>query len=337
MPDLYSTDVLIGVVNSLKATPQFLLDRYFGSVTQDDTEEVHFDVLSRTRRVAPFVSPLVEGQIVEGEGFTTKTFKPAYVKPKNRVDPSRGVKRTPGEPIGGNLTPEARLARIVRAQLLDHVDQINRRLEVMAAEALVSATVTVSGEKYPTTVVDYGRAAGHSVTLTTTAWDQAGSKPLDDLQDWALLGLQAEGAVLPDVIMSVDAWKVFREHEDVKSRLDTRYVTENAARLGAMMTEGGSYMGTIDGFNIFVYAGWYINDAGSEVPIFPDSTVVLTGPGLEGVRAFGAILDHDSLRAVPYFPKSWLEQDPSLRYLMTQSAPLVVPTRPNASVAATVL
>jgi hypothetical protein len=40
---------------------------------------------------------------------------------------------------------------------------------------------------------------------------------------------------------------------------------------------------------------------------------------------------------VPYFVKSWTEEDPSVRFLMLQSAPLVFPTRPNASFKAKVL
>ena len=40
---------------------------------------------------------------------------------------------------------------------------------------------------------------------------------------------------------------------------------------------------------------------------------------------------------MPYFSKSWVEEDPAVRYLMLQSAPLVVPYRVNASLCAKVL
>lgn len=59
---------------------------------------------------------------------------------------------------------------------------------------------------------------------------------------------------------------------------------------------------------------------------------------LLGYQAFGAIRDEAAgYQAMSFFPKSWVEQDPAVRYLMLQSAPLVVPYRPNASLAATVL
>ena len=53
---------------------------------------------------------------------------------------------------------------------------------------------------------------------------------------------------------------------------------------------------------------------------------------LGGVQAFGAIVDEDAgYQAVRSHTKSWTEKDPSRRLIMMQSAPLVVPTRVNAS------
>ena len=72
MPDLFSTDTLIGVVNGLKTPNPALLNRYFPTVAQDESEEIHFDLLKSKRRVAPFVSPLVAGQVVETQGWEAK-------------------------------------------------------------------------------------------------------------------------------------------------------------------------------------------------------------------------------------------------------------------------
>lgn len=334
--EIYTTGVLTGVVNSLKMPPRFLLDRYFPRVISETSEEIHFDVIKRTRRLAPLVSPLKAGRVVQSEGFTTKTFKPAYLKPKTPFSPARAIVRAPGEPIGGALSPQQRIEALIRQDLFDHRDQIDRRLELMAAEALVNGSITVSGEDYPTTVVDFDRDGDLTVTPDTD-WDAgSGVNILGDLQEWSGLGLKAEGAALTDVIMPVDVWALFRADTDVQKRLDTKYLTENAMSLSAPRAEGGDYKGTVDGFNIIVYSGWYIDDNGDEQPILPAGKLVMTSPALEGARQFGAILDHDSLQAVPYFAKTWVDQDPSVRYLMTQSAPLVVPRRVNASLVATV-
>jgi hypothetical protein len=108
--------------------------------------------------------------------------------------------------------------------------------------------------------------------------------------------------------------------------------------LGAPLVEGAVYMGQIDGFNIFVYAGWYINEADVENEIHPSNWITMSAPAaVEGVRAFGAIKDVEQPIEAEYYVKSYTEPDPSARYLLMQSAPLMVPVRPNASLGVKVL
>ena len=336
--DLFSTNVLTGAINSLITPAQFLLNRFFTIEQTEQSEEIHFDVIDKTRRLAPFVSPVVAGQVVETQGFTTKTFKPAYIKDKRVFDANRPLKRSAGEQITGSLSPEQRIGRVLNQELTDQREMVDRRLEVMAAEAMRTGAVTVSGDLYPTQNVNFGRNASLSVTLAGAArWDQAGINPLDDLQDWSQTALQISGAMLRDVVMTVDVWKVFRKHADVKEQLD-RFRGNSTLVTDAQIAEGGVFMGIVDGLNIFVYSGWYLDDAGVEQPILPAATVLMSGTQLEGVRAFGAVRDEEAgYQAIPYYAKSWVEKDPSVRYLLGQSAPLIVATRVNASFAATVL
>lgn len=338
MADLFSTNVMLGIVNSLVQTPQFLLDKFFPVIQTELTEEIHFDVIDKTRRLAPFVSPVVAGKIVQSRGYTTKTFKPAYIKDKRVFDNDRPFKRSAGEPIGGSLTPITRQQALLASELADQTDMINRRLEVMAAEALRTGAVTVTGELYPTQNVNFGRDAGLTVTLTGgNRWGQAGINPLDSLQDWSQTILKKSAAMPTDIVMDVDTWKVFRKNSEVEKRLDQFRGNTSLVR-DAQITEGGVFMGNIDGYNIYVYAGWYVDDNNVEQPIIPSGTVLMGGAQIKGVRAFGAIRDEESgYQALPFYSKSWVEKDPSVRYLLMQSAPLVVPERVNASFAASVL
>lgn len=354
--DLFTTHYLFGVISSLLQTPSFFLDRYFPNVVVSESEEIHFDVIDKTRRLAPFVSPVVAGRVVNEQGFTTKTFKPAYIKPKTPFNPSSAIRRGAGEPIGGNLTPLQRMQVRVNNVLMDHVDMIYRRLEWMAVRALADGGVTVSGENYQSVTVDFGRSASHSVTLTGgNRWGQPGVKPLALLDTWKLIALKTCGANLTDVVMDTDAWSVFKVDADVASRF-VRFQGSGQTTLmtSAPVHEGATYMGTIDGYNIYVYAGWYrdIDAEGDNVdhPMMDSGRVILTGSQLEGVRAFGAILDEGAwnpqmpgataqpgVLSVPISAKSWVDHDPAVRWLMTQSAPLIVPTRVNASFSAKVL
>jgi hypothetical protein len=66
--------------------------------------------------------------------------------------------------------------------------------------------------------------------------------------------------------------------------------------------------------------------------------IVLTGPNVNGVQCFGAILDHKAqFQALPIFPKMWDENDPPATYIMNQSAPLMVPVNPDATLRARVV
>ena len=57
----------------------------------------HQATLDTARRLAPFVSPLVAGKAERSRGYSTRSFTPAYVKPKHVVEPSKAMKRRAGE------------------------------------------------------------------------------------------------------------------------------------------------------------------------------------------------------------------------------------------------
>ncbi|MDH5528275.1 MAG: major capsid protein [Nitrospirota bacterium] len=338
--DNYTTTALLGVIENLKRPQMGLLDMFFPTVQISDAEEIKFDVRIGKRRIAPFVSPVVEGKLIEAEGFETRTFHPAYVKPKHVIKPQRGFKRAIGERIGGERRPMDRIQAAVVEQLADDVTMIDRRMEVMASEILRTGKVTVTGDGYPTQVVDFLRPAGHTLTLAPgSKWGDAGVSPLKDIKSWKLQVLQSCGAGITDAVMEADAWEQFIAEPDTSKALDERRGgTASAERVQSATDVGLEYMGRIGGTSYWTYQDWYVDENDVELPILPTGTVILGSRAIAGVRVFGAIEDEQAhLNAHQYFPKSWLIEDPPKRVLMTQSAPLVVPGRPAASFAVTVL
>lgn len=341
MADLFSTNVLTGVVNSLSSDPvNFLTNTFFPGVQTEQSEEIHFDVEDDTMGLAPFVSPVVEGKIMSEKGFTTKTFKPAYIKPKRVFDSSGALKRWKGEPISGSLSPEQRMLAKINEHLQIDRRSIDRRLEWMASQILQAGSVTISGDQYPTTAVSFSRDAALTITLTGgDKWDQSGVDPLDNLQTWNDTMIQKSGSPILNVVMGISAWKVFRNHASVKSRLDLQRAMTQAPSMtqDAIRQRGGVFRGTVDGFNIWTYSEYYKADNGTVTAMLPAAGVILGGD-LMGVKAYGAILDESAgYQALPVYTKSWIEQDPPRRFIMSQSAPLLVPYRVNASGYATVV
>lgn len=335
--DIFTTGVLVRVVRELPQPAPFILNSFFREEQTEASEEIHFDVDTSKPRLAPFVSPLLPGKIVESRGQRTSTFKPAYVKDKRAFNPDRPLKRAIGERIGGGFTPEQRIQLALASDLQDQLDMLTRRQEVMAVEALRTGKVTVAGDGYPSVVVDFDRHADLTKALLTTArWGESGVSPLDDIEAWGLEVTKQSGATPNQIVMDVKAWQLFSADAKVQKLLDRFRGKDQLAPTVA--GQGGSYMGNIGTSDIWVYAGWYAHpDTGTLTPYLPDYTVIMTSQDLEGARAYGAIRDEEAgYQAMPYFAKSWVEKDPGTRILLMQSAPLPVPYRVNASLCATV-
>ncbi|MGC0122414.1 capsid protein [Providencia rettgeri] len=347
--NIFDTNVLVQVVPNLKTSQNWLLDKFFPNVVESDTEEVSIDVDVGLRRMAPFVSPLVEGKLVESRKFQTNSFKPAYIKDKRAPDLRKPIKRQIGERIGGQYTAAERAELNLQLEMVDQIDMINRRLEWMASNALVSATVTVTGEGYETKVVNFGRAAELTVTLSgSDKWPiqvdagKTNTQPSDDIEDWAGRILKNSGAAATDIVFTTKSWKAFRLDTTIKDTAITFPALGpfgNQINAGTQVQKGAVYKGHWGNYDLWLYNDWYIDPVDNiEKPMIPDGSVIMSGADLMGTRAFGAIIDPAfDYGPLAFAPKSWLEHDPAQRFLMMQSSPLVIPSRVNAALCATVV
>ncbi len=341
--DIFSTHVLNRIVEYLDRPSSFLLDTFFSDIQTSDTEEIYFDIDQSKPRLAPFVSPLVAGQVVTEEGFSTRSFRPAYVKDKRRFNPNAPLKRRIGETIGGSLSPMDRREYALNRSLNLQLDNLTRREEVMAAQALCTGRVMVTGDQYPTQIVDFKRAAEHTITLSgSNQWGEAQVNPLDQLEEWASRIQLTSGAVAQTVVMDPLAWKLFKQSPALERLLDIRRGTQSRVSLDPMVRGNGQQkardVGEIGDFRVWVYNDVYVDEQGQSHRLLPDYTVLMVSQEqVEGVRCYGVIQDEKAnYQAERYFSKSWLQDDPAVRWLLMQSAPLVVPYRPNATLSATV-
>lgn len=321
-------------VETIHRAGTFFLDRYFPEIIEFDTESIDFDVIARGRKLAPFVHPDVPGKNVRTGGYQTKSFRPAYVKPKESIRPRRAMRRRAGEQYMGEMSAAERLEAITLDALDEQRSSIIRRKEWMAAAALDMGEVIVEGENYPRTVVNFGRHEDLTVALTAgNKWGEAGVKILRTIEDGASDVQAHSGIVATDVILDPKAAQLFREDEAIQKVLDIRRQVSGTMELGPIAPiSNGLYLGSIGEFDFYAYQDFFEDDNGDLGKLLPDYTCILTSSALEGVQAHGAIEDASlGLVALEYAPKVWDEDDPSTRMAMTQSAPLVVPTRVNHS------
>lgn len=340
--DTYSSATLLGVVRTLKPTQlNFWLSLCFPRVVTSTDKTIDFDTVTRSRRMAAFVAPTVAGVVQSSEGFSTKKFSPAYVKPKDIVDPDHLFKRMAGEAYGGTMSPEQRRAATIADLLGTQREMIERRWEWMAAQVVLNGSVVVAGDNYPTVTVDFGRAAGHTVTLGAgSRWGEAGIVPLDNIETWSETMFQASGYAPTVVVMGSSAWMTFRNSTDLAAKLDIRKGTSMLnIDIGPGSGEAVQYRGSDGAREYWTYNDFYENAAGTATRMMDPRDVVLLNPaGIDGVRCFGAILDpRAGYQALPIYSKNWIAEDPAAEYIMSQSAPLMVPGRPDATFRARVI
>lgn len=344
--DIYSTGAIAQVVRLIQPVKPFLLETFFRNKIVAKDKEILFDVEIGRRRVSPFVAPHVPGKLVNSNGFRMDRLEPANVKDLRVIDLDRPLRRGIGEPVGGSptLSPQQREAAIVKQELEDQLNMYNRRQEVMAADALYDGILTVAGDGYPTVNVDYGRAAGHTVTLTSTArWTtddvaiQAGVSPIGDLEGWRSTFLQNSGLPATDVVFTPDAWKIFKKDPDFKTAIDTTLRgTTSAASFTSESMEGGELVGYLNNSTrLWQYQNWYVDPADdTEKVILPAYTVLLGNASPDGAqtRGYGVIQDAKlGFPSVEFASRAFVPDDPARTHLLAQGAPLPILSRPNAT------
>jgi hypothetical protein len=341
---LYGTEELIIVQQRFPVLPDGFWMKIANRTITSDREEILFERLDiDNRRLAPFVAPNVQGRVMRAQGFSARTFRPAYVKPKHIVDPQKAIPRMFGEPLLGGLTMRQRFDARVADNMRLEKEMIQRRWDWMAAAAIRDGSVTVSGDDYPTVVVDFLREPSLTIQLSGTAtWNNVSTaNPLSDIDSALESAFQYGLAPITDLVFGTAAWKNFTQNSQVYELLNRFYrgTESDFDRSGVMPQNNFQQVGRISGANgslaLWRYKNWY-SDVGpdgklTQMQYLDDTDVVGFGPAVDMVACYGAIQDVDAgfVAQADIFPKMWKNEDPSVVYTMSQSAPLFVPTNPN--------
>jgi len=335
--DLFETRTMLRMLEQIYPPRTFLLETFFKTVETSTSEHVDIDIMKGKRRLAPFVSPLQQGKVVERIGWSTLTFKPPYVKPKMKTEAGEFLKRLPGQIIyQGDDSPSARAAKALAMDLAELQDQITRREEWMAAQALTTGQIDIVGEGVDSTI-DFLMDAGHIIdkkTTETDRWSNENSSPIKQLNDAVRLIAKDSGLTANVAVLGSDAADAFIEHPLVQKMLDNRRI-ELGQIIPDQLPDGVMYLGQLrrPRIDIYTYDEYFNADGtGTVTPMVPPKKVILGSTKARTARHYGAIRDLKlaGSAAVRWFPKTWEEEDPSIRWLMVQSAPLVCLHQPDA-------
>lgn len=319
--------------------------KFFGRQMNFETKFIDFERVNRRyKKLAPFVAPNVQGRVITTQGSTMQRFAPAYVKPKSVIDPQKVLVRQPGEVQYQALSNAQRRDAVIAEEVKEHRIRIENREEWLAAHALINGTVTISGEDYPAQTVDFGRDASLTNVLAGAAkWDVSTGTPLADLKLMRQRTNTLSGQAVRKIVFGQNAWNLLTTRLELDDPQNGNLLDTNFKGSGSDVTRmfdgfnGAEYVGRLAGrdgqgaFDCWVYFETYDDDAGAEQPFLNTNDVVGIGD-IDGVRCYGAIHDPKAgYQALSVFMKNWVNEDPAVEYLLSQSAPLMVPGEPNAS------
>lgn len=354
---IYTPVQLLGTFREDSKLPSFWRDLAFsGAPIFSDDRDIEFSKVNSLRRVAPFVSPSSEGVAIYNNRETVSRVTTAYIKLLDSVraeDFTGKLEVGAGElGAGRKLTPAQRWNFRIAELTVQHETAINNRIELMCFEAIADGIVTVrDDDTNAVTYVNFGRDPSHTITLSGAAlWSATTSDPLGNFTAWKTLARRPKGPASSQRfgsapvlwIMGASAAAAFRANEAVKKELDLNYARTSQTRINTGVLDGLDieYIGRLNnGDDVWMYNEYYEDVNGDIVPVMDPRDVIGINPAaVNGQIAFGTIANFKAnLASMERFPNMFPNASGSEVYLSNESAPMVFPVNPNATLRARVL
>lgn len=180
--NIYEPRYLAEAVRTAPPICTFLRDRFFSKVKTFPTKNVDIDIVKGNRKMAAFVHPMVGGEIVQNEGYETKSYAPPLINPATVTTADMFLQRLPGEDIYSGRTPADRAAEKLTEEYNKLNDMTTRREEWMAAQVLTTGQLKVKG-KGVDEVIDFGFT--NKINLEgTKQWGKSAADTMGNLREW---------------------------------------------------------------------------------------------------------------------------------------------------------
>ncbi len=334
--DIFDTLTMLEAVEQMATPRRFLMNTFFngGRPVTFGTKTVDIDIYKGQRKMAPFVHPTLPGSVSQRTGFQKSTYEPPYIQPKLPTTADLILKRSPGETPYSTRSPLQRAGEQLGKDLQDLDEQIIRREEWMCAQALTTGRVRVVGDGVDDTI-DFLMEDTHKVTLTTGRWTTSESDPIGNLRQWRRLIAKDSGRSANVAVFSGEAQDAFQGNEAVLKQLNSRRVDMGLIK-PEELPDGVTYLGYLNdpGVDLYAYDEWYLDDEGVEQPVIPAGGMIMGSTSTRNAMLYAAIQDLEAIESgmveAARFPKTWVTQEPSVRWLKLQAAVLAGMLEPNA-------
>lgn len=359
MPNsFYDTSTLVSAINKMVRPRSFLRDRYFPCNPATDifsTEYVLIEIKDGNKKMAPFVTPIKGGVLMERDAVRMEQFAPPTIAPSRVLRADQLRKRGFGEALYAGLTPEQRAQQTTLQDIADLDDAITRREEKMAADIMftnkcVMKHICDDPDKSDIVQLDFADNGNNGAQYTPsekwtvdTPWELIEADINEMIKMLTRRGIEAIDIILgTNVALTIKNNKEFKELLDIKNldagALKAAEDNAGAALLGSIVIAGHR-------LNVFTYDETYEDDETGELKEFvPVDSICISAPSaghmcygstvlLEGDAGNEDFVNYPNSRVPQYVS----DRKTGVREIILHSHPLPLPKKVNPWVTAEVV
>ena len=284
---------LVKTVKKMYPVVQFLKDRYFPDGPVYYSEKALIEFKKKGRKIAPFVIPLVNGIVMEKDGYRTDIVDAPYIAPKRVITAKELEQKAFGESPESGRSPEQRENELESEFIDDNRISILRRHEKMCADILLTGQVIMKhyataedaakGENYDFKYLRfYEGEYKNKYKFTKKFKDMTTAEKIQEFYKMATV-LRKRGVRATDIVMTSDVSMLLMSDKDFlefynKAKVNIGEINPTELPDGVVSNGSININGVV--MTLFTYDEIYEDLDGEEKAILPAGTIAFLQPNM---------------------------------------------------------
>lgn len=284
---------LVKTVKKMYPVVQFLKDRYFPDGPVYYSEKALIEFKKKGRKIAPFVVPLVNGIVMEKDGYRTDIVDAPYIAPKRVITAKELEQKAFGESPESGRSPEQRENELESEFIDDNRISILRRHEKMCADILLTGQVIMKhyataedaakGENYDFKYLRfYEGEFKNKYKFTKKFKDMTTAEKIQEFYKMATV-LRKRGVRATDIVMTSDVSMLLMSDKDFlefynKAKVNIGEINPTELPDGVVSNGSININGVV--MTLFTYDEIYEDLDGEEKAILPAGTIAFLQPNM---------------------------------------------------------
>ena len=270
-----------------------LKDRYFPDGPVYYSEKALIEFKKKGRKIAPFVIPLVNGIVMEKDGYRTDIVDAPYIAPKRVIAAKELEQKAFGESPESGRSPEQRENELESEFIDDNRISILRRHEKMCADILLTGQVIMKhyataedaakGENYDFKYLRfYEGEFKNKYKFTKKFKDMTTAEKIQEFYKMATV-LRKRGVRATDIVMTSDVSMLLMSDKDFlefynKAKVNIGEINPTELPDGVVSNGSININGVV--MTLFTYDEIYEDLDGEEKAILPAGTIAFLQPNM---------------------------------------------------------